>query len=597
MTSLCVINANGTNQNLLVNFFYLGAYDPDWGGKPTNTTSVGSNVSVKSGSTTVTFNTVTSSGVTEVNPISPTSVQPLPSGYSTIAGAGLAYSITTTANVTAPITSCFVVSTVNDPVVFNSLRILHAENGVLVDRTILPPDILAPRFATRTICSRTSSLSPFIVAQKIDQSLPSISGVVVDGNDDPVSDVTIQLSGDRSVATVTDINGQFVFPNLSVGSNYSVTPVSEGVFSFAPQDKSYLNLQFDQADVFSAASCSFNLGSQSANFTSAGGSSSFNIIANPAGCSWSAIPGESWVAITSSVTGSNTASIQFTVGANSGGARSSTITVGGQMFQITEGAATAAGTFESDMSPRSSGDGAVLSTDINLIRQFVVGLLTPDPTTNEFQRADAAPFASRGDGLLTAGDIIQARRYAVGLDLLQTAAGPLGPAQTRIADPNVSHDDNERSGTSVKIMPSTGITGGKVTVPINLVAPSGSVSAASFTLHFDSRVLTNPTVSSTDLSNGSVVTINNKKQNKGELTILIDSDKSLVTDEDKPLVLITFDVAADARPGRTKVTFGTSAGGSAIADQYGDLLPAYFSGGLLTISSGPAAIGRNGDVK
>ena len=80
--------------------------------------------------------------------IDPATAGTLPGGYSL--GPGLpAYEITTTTAYTPPVIVCINVPTVTDPANSPSLRILHGEGGVLVDRTILPPDSPAPDFNTR----------------------------------------------------------------------------------------------------------------------------------------------------------------------------------------------------------------------------------------------------------------------------------------------------------------------------------------------------------------------------------------------------------------------------------------------------------------
>ncbi len=56
-----------------------------------------SSVSVGSGNVTLTFNSVQAAGDTTIDPVSPTAVLPLPAGYATIAGAGMAYQIKTAA--------------------------------------------------------------------------------------------------------------------------------------------------------------------------------------------------------------------------------------------------------------------------------------------------------------------------------------------------------------------------------------------------------------------------------------------------------------------------------------------------------------------
>jgi probable HAF family extracellular repeat protein len=148
--------SDGTNDsNLATVFVSIGADTP-----------AGTNVTVgfSAGTNTVslTFSNVTTAGSTTVTPIDPTQAGTVPGGY-TLFG-GLAYEISSTATATPPIEVCFTVPSVSDTNIFAMLRVLHNEGGTLVDRTILPPDAPAPDFATRTLCARVSSLSPFVVA-------------------------------------------------------------------------------------------------------------------------------------------------------------------------------------------------------------------------------------------------------------------------------------------------------------------------------------------------------------------------------------------------------------------------------------------------
>ncbi|MCM3901511.1 MAG: hypothetical protein ND866_07375, partial [Pyrinomonadaceae bacterium] len=122
------------------------------------TTPPGTEVNVQGNGVSVTFSQVTTGGTTTIAPIDPNSVGSVPSGYA-IFGSSVAFEITTTAGITPPIDLCFNLPAVNDPVAFGNLRILHNENGFLVDRT------LSHDFTTRTICARTTTLSPFLVAQ------------------------------------------------------------------------------------------------------------------------------------------------------------------------------------------------------------------------------------------------------------------------------------------------------------------------------------------------------------------------------------------------------------------------------------------------
>jgi hypothetical protein len=61
--------------------------------------------------------------------------------------------------------------------------------------------------------------------------------------------------------------------------------------------------------------------------------------------------------------------------------------------------------------------------DLPRERRSVAGLDSPDGGP-EFQRADAAPTSSLGDGHVQANDLSQVRRYVAGIDPLTPAGGP-----------------------------------------------------------------------------------------------------------------------------------------------------------------------------
>ena len=127
-------------------------------------TGTGSNVTVSIDSnTTVSFASVSQPGSTTLTTIDPATAGPLPAGY-TLAGTELAFDLSTTAVFTGPVVVTFKVASLTDQDQFLRLRVLHRENGVLIDRTILSPDSPAPSFGTKTVSARVTSLSPFVLA-------------------------------------------------------------------------------------------------------------------------------------------------------------------------------------------------------------------------------------------------------------------------------------------------------------------------------------------------------------------------------------------------------------------------------------------------
>jgi hypothetical protein len=84
--------------------------------------------------------------------------------------------------------------------------------------------------------------------------------------------------------------------------------------------------------------CSYALNPTSQNFAAAGGNGSTSMTAGT-GCAWTAVSNANWITTTSSGSGNGT--INFTVAANTGAARTGTITAQGQTFTVTQDAAAA----------------------------------------------------------------------------------------------------------------------------------------------------------------------------------------------------------------------------------------------------------------
>jgi CSLREA domain-containing protein len=141
----------------------IGAFEFGSASSWSSPNPAGTNVTVTAGPVTVDFSGVTQAGDMTVTPIDPAAPGPLPPNFTL--GFNLpAYEISTTALYTAPLTVCMQTPAVSDPIIFFGLRILHYEGGQWFDRTIVAGDTPAPDFATRTLCARVNSLSPFVVA-------------------------------------------------------------------------------------------------------------------------------------------------------------------------------------------------------------------------------------------------------------------------------------------------------------------------------------------------------------------------------------------------------------------------------------------------
>ena len=72
----------------------------------------------------------------------------------------------------------------------------------------------------------------------------------------------------------------------------------------------------------------------------------------------------------------------------------------------------------------AGGDG-VLSNDVNVVRQFALGNLSPVSTPNQFQRADVNGVC--GDGAINAADVTVVRQFVLGTLQPGPACGPTQP--------------------------------------------------------------------------------------------------------------------------------------------------------------------------
>jgi YVTN family beta-propeller protein len=85
-------------------------------------------------------------------------------------------------------------------------------------------------------------------------------------------------------------------------------------------------------------SCDYALSSQSAPVGSGAGTGSVDL-AGTTGCSWAATSDSPWLVITSGTGGSGGGTVRFSVSANTGPARTGTLTIAGQTFTVTQAAA------------------------------------------------------------------------------------------------------------------------------------------------------------------------------------------------------------------------------------------------------------------
>ncbi len=89
-----------------------------------------------------------------------------------------------------------------------------------------------------------------------------------------------------------------------------------------------------------AAACTFSLDSTAANFSAAGGSSNVVVTVNGTNCDWTAASNSSLITITAGTNGLGSGTVSYTLAANTGTARTVTMTIADQAFTIHQAGAT-----------------------------------------------------------------------------------------------------------------------------------------------------------------------------------------------------------------------------------------------------------------
>ncbi|MEP7341448.1 MAG: putative Ig domain-containing protein, partial [Acidobacteriota bacterium] len=121
--------------------------------------------------------------------------------------------------------------------------------------------------------------------------------------------------------------------NCSIGNggNGTVVDNTATVSSAMPDYNPINNLMTETVTIANGG-----IAPDSQSFTAAGGAGSVNV-ASTTGCAWTAVSNAAWITITAGDSGSGNGMVNFSVAANTGIARSGTMTIAGQSFIVTQG--------------------------------------------------------------------------------------------------------------------------------------------------------------------------------------------------------------------------------------------------------------------
>ena len=82
--------------------------------------------------------------------------------------------------------------------------------------------------------------------------------------------------------------------------------------------------------------CTYSLAPTNYEYSAASNSGTITVTPSSSSCTWTATGNVSWVTITSGSSGTGTGTVAYSVAANSGAARTGTMTIGGQTFTVTQ---------------------------------------------------------------------------------------------------------------------------------------------------------------------------------------------------------------------------------------------------------------------
>ncbi|MEO7658511.1 MAG: carboxypeptidase regulatory-like domain-containing protein, partial [Pyrinomonadaceae bacterium] len=247
--------------------------------------------------------------------------------------------------------------------------------------------------------------------------------------------------------------------------------------------------------------------------------------------------------------------------------------------------------FEGDISERPNGDGLVLSNDIAQMRRFIVGLDVPDTNTNEFQRADIAPFASAGDGMINSADATQARRYVTGLDPVQAAGGPTEPIASNGTSAFIDSLYDYFYAHEVRFEPEN-IQAGIAAVAV-VTDAGGGENGLSFTLEFDAARLSNPKIAlGPDAPQNAILTLNLNDVESGRVGILVDSSANTTAGVSRKILTFSFEVKPSGSRGSSTLRFTDTLAPKSISDIFGKSLSSKFIVSTIDISPAPILSGR-----
>lgn len=248
----------------------------------------------------------------------------------------------------------------------------------------------------------------------------------------------------------------------------------------------------------------------------------------------------------------------------------------------------AATEYEADVSPRPGGDKLLTITDWVQVGRFVASL---DPTNpgSEFQRADCAPRATRGNGHLTVTDWVQTGRYVSGLDPQTPAGGPISAhygLQMQSASVGAAGGSSIRT---VRILDVTALAGEPCSIAVHLEG-KGDENALGFSLSFDPATASFVSASLGSGAAGAVLNMNTNLAPTGRIgfVLALPAGTSFSV-SNREIIKVTLAVSPTAE-GSCSLALTNQPVSVEISDTGAGVLPADYINATLTVISFPPAL-------
>jgi hypothetical protein len=299
------------------------------GATGTGNGSVGFNIAANSGSERTGTLTVAGQTFTVTQAGAPAAcaytITPNTQSFAATGGAGTAVAVATTSN-------CAWTATSNVAWITVTSGASGAGNGSVGFTVGANPG--AARTGTLTIAGQTFTATQ--CGYTITPSSQSISAAGGAGTPVAVASAAgCAWTAASNVGWITVTSGATGSGNGSVGFTIAPNAGAERTGTLTVAGRTFTVTQASALPV-----CSYTITPTTQSIGAAGGTGTTVAVgATTPNCAWTATSGVSWLTITSGASGSGNGSVGFTIAANTGAARTGTLTIAGQTFTVTQAAA------------------------------------------------------------------------------------------------------------------------------------------------------------------------------------------------------------------------------------------------------------------